>query len=292
MLGKKANSNLMFIVIALCSLLIGFNFLGPLGGLLVLAALVGWMFYRRRASMFYRNARKCFEEGDMEGAKNQLRKSVQAEPQNSIILSSCGFMLLKMGNPVEAERLLTRAVTAAKTPEEKYSAQAMMSLLLWKKGQLEEAITLLSTVMENYKTSSTYSTMGFYQIERGNVEQALSFNREAYEYNDKNPVILDNYGSALLMAGEHAEALKIYEELIKLNPKFPEAWYNYGRLLEATDQDQEALRMYQEADTKKFWYTSTITREEVEENLRALEEKLGITPEIPGVTTEKDGAAD
>ena len=277
MFGRKSNSNLTFIVIALASLLIGFNFLGPIGGVAVLAVLIGWMFYRRRSTTFYRMARKRFEEGDMEGAKDQLRKSVGADPMNAIVLTSCGFMLLKMGNPIEAERLLTRAVNSAKTPEEKYNAQSIMSLLLWKKGQLDDAVTMLESVMENYKTTATYSTMGFYLIEQGNAERALTFNREAYEFNDKNAVILDNYGSALLMSGDRDEAIKIYEELIKLNPTFPDAWFNYGRLLETMGQDQEALRMYQEASRKKFWYTSTITRDEVEYRLQELEEKLGLS---------------
>ncbi len=263
-------------VLILLGLILAFQIMGPLGGIVVLLISIAWLIWRRRGALHYSAARKCFDTGDMDAARVHIKKAVDAESGDSILRASCGFMYLKMGAPVDAERMLNVALSTAKTPREKYNAQTIMSLLLWKKGKLDEAIAMLESVMENYKTSTTYATMGFFMIARGNVKKALDFNREAYEFNAKNPVILDNYGSALIMDGAYGEAMKIYEELMPLNPTFPDAYFNLARLYEAMGRNEEALGMYQTAASRKFWYTSTITREEVEEHLEALEEKMGL----------------
>ena len=277
---KKAMAKFTPFLLMLGALLIGFQFLGPAGGFVVLLFCVGWLFWRRRASMHYGVARRCFDTGDMETARMRIAKAVAAEPDNSILRASCGFMYLKMGSPVDAERMLNVALSVAKTPVEKYNAQTITALLLWKKGQLDDAIALLESVMEHYKTTTTYSTMGFFMVARGDVYKALAFNREAYEFNANNPVILDNYGSALLMAGQLEEALKIYEALMPKKPTFPDAYFNHGKLLEALGRNEDALAMYNTAASRKFWYTSTITREEVDERLVELEEKLGLAPAL------------
>ena len=285
---KKSMAKFTPFLLMLAALLLGFQFLGPTGGFIVLLFCVGWLFWRRRASMHYGVARRCFDTGDMETARARIAKAVAAEPDNSILRASCGFMYLKMGSPVDAERMLNVALSVAKTLMEKYNAQTIMALLLWKKGMLDDAITQLESVMENYKTTTTYSTMGFFMVARGDVEKALAFNREAYEFNAGNPVILDNYGSALIMAGQYGKALEIYETLMTKKPTFPDAYFNHGKLLEALGRNEEALAMYNTAASRKFWYTSTITREEVDERIEELEEKLG----IPSVTAPAQATQD
>ena len=292
MINKNMVQSLVTAGLILLALYLGFAQFGFLGGATVLVLVIGWMLWRRRGMLHYKAVEKFFLSGDMENMRLHMKKAVEADPENAVLRSSIGFLYLKTGSPVEAERMLSVAIAKAKKPDEKYNAQMMMSLLLWKKGQVNEAFELLETVMESYRTTAAYSTMGFFHLERGDAEKALSFNREAYEYNSKNPVILDNYGSALMMTGDNAGAMKVYDELMKLEPSFPDAWYNYGRLLEASDREQEALRMYQTAASKRFWYTSTISRDEVEMRLSAREEKLGIaTPFDAAVPADAASAA-
>lgn len=273
MLGKKSTSSLLWFVCALLALFLAFTRLGTAGGILVTLGIVGFIFYRRRSTMYHNTARKHFTDGDTESAIALMKKAVLADPANSGLHASFGFMLLKIGRMTEAERMLTIAGNVAKTPEEKFNTKSTMSLLLWKKGRLDEAIAMLGEVMEKYKTTTTYATMGFYRIERGIVDEALAFNREAYAYNDKNPIILDNYATALMMAGEMDEARKIFEELMTQSPSFPDAYYNYGRFLEQDGNNDKAACMYQTAVGKKFWHTSTVTREEIEFRLSELETK-------------------
>lgn len=259
------------------ALFLAFRFVGVAGGVALLVVFIVYRVWKGRATAYYRAARRCFDDGDMDGVRNNIKKVVQAEPSNSVLLASCGFMLLKMGLPVEAERMMMTSENVASTSEEKYNAQTIRSLILWKKGKIEDAIEVLENVLKNYKTTAAYSTMGYFYIELGDKERALEFNKEAYEYNSGNQVIQDNYGTALFMAGNLEESKKIYESLIEANPAFPDAWYNYGRMLEAENMPDLALEMYRAASCKKFWYTSTITREEVDDKIKELENIYFIT---------------
>lgn len=294
MLGRKSTSNILWLIFLLVALFLAFTRLGPAAGILLTLFIIGFMIYRRRSSLYHNAARRRFTEGDTETALVMMKKAVLADPGDSALHASCGFMLLKIGRMSESERMLTVAANVAKTPEEKFNVKSTMALLLWKKGRLEDAIAMLDEVMEKYKTTTTYATMGFFRIERGNVEDALAFNREAYAYNDRNPIILDNYACALMMAGDNDGALKIFEDLMKLNPTFPDAWYNYGRLLEVIGQNQKAVEMYQTAISKKFWHTSTVKREEVEFRLgeleqTELEQKEEEVESHPGELEQKNG---
>ncbi len=279
MFGKKVSTGLLSTIAMFVVVIAAFNLLGTAIGIVVMLFVIGWLFWRRRATLHYNTARKAFSDGDMEKARENAQKAMRLEPDQSIMQSSCGYMLMKMGRPVEAERALTLALNVAKNDEEKSQARLMMSLLLWKKGRLGDAFDMLEEVTQTYRTTATYSTLGFFHLERGDAEKALAYNKDAYDYNAKNTVIVDNYGSALLLADRPEEALEVYEILMGMEPAFPEAFYNYGRVLEALGRNEKALDMYRTASSKKFWYTSTITREDVERRLDDLEERMGIQPE-------------
>jgi len=49
-------------------------------------------------------------------------------------------------------------------------------------------------------------------------EQSFKFNKEAYEYNSSDPVILDNLGYTYYKIGNIKKAEEIYRKLIGLNP--------------------------------------------------------------------------
>jgi len=277
MFKGKGSSTIAWLLTVLIVLFLAFTYVGTGAGILVLIVVIGFIIYRRRSGMYHSNARKLFLEGDMSAAIVNMKKAIAAASTDSMLHASCGFMYLKMGRPVDAERMLMVSLNVAKEPSEKNNAKTIMSLLLWKQGKLDEAIEMLEEVTTTYKTTTTYATMGFFKIAKGIIEEALAYNLEAYEYNSKNPVILDNYGSALTLAEKYDEAETIYQQLMVLSPTFPDAYYNYGRLLEKQNKNDEAMNMYQTASSKKFWYTSTVTREEVEFRIEDLEEKMGIS---------------
>ena len=60
------------------------------------------------------------------------------------------------------------------------------------------------------------------------LERLVEFNEKAYNYNDSDPIILDNLGMLTILAGNLSKSEEMYKESMKLNPQFPEKpHYNY-----------------------------------------------------------------
>ena len=123
------------------------------------------------------------------------------------------------------------------------------------------------SVYENYKNTNMYCTLGYLFNILETPENAVKFNKEAYEYNKDHAVILDNLGQAYYLLKENKKAKEIYEEVMEKEPKFPEAYYNFGLVLLEEGDKVRAKTMFEEALTKPFHNLTTVTKEEIETKL-------------------------
>lgn len=143
------------------------------------------------------------------------------------------------------------------------------ALLLWKQNRIDDAVNLLSGLIEeDFKTSIIYANLGWLLIEQGEYEKALAVNLEALEY-DRSNAVLDNVGLNYMKLGDLVKSREIYNELIEREPVFPDAWYNCGLLLKKEGNDAEAEKMFQRALDCEFTFLGTVTKDEVEARLAA-----------------------
>lgn len=236
-------------------------------------------------------ANSAYMKGDPEKALKRLEAALKLNPTNYAMRGSYAWLMLKLGRTAEAEAQIDRALAEADIESIRNPLKVTKALVHWKKGELEEAISLLEDLIGKYKTSNVYGTLGFLYLEKGDLDKALSFNLEAYDYNNTSPVILDNLGCTRLMRGEYEEAREIYGKLIRLKPDFPEAFYNYARVLAHFGELDEAIYMCRTGLLLKFWNTSTVTREQVESylsELESLKETSGAAFKEAGTTREEN----
>jgi tetratricopeptide (TPR) repeat protein len=184
---------------------------------------------------------------------------------------SYGYLLLKSSRIDEAEKIFTKLLEGKQQVQDEKSIKSNLALLLWKKGDLDSAIAMLEDVMEDYKTSTLYGSLGYFYIAKGDFEKALEFNLEATEYNRTNTIILDNLGLTYYMLEQSDKSLETYQKLIGMKPTFPEAYYNYGQLLLKLNRPDEALEMFRKARQCKISFLSTITTEDIESTIEKLE---------------------
>ena len=260
------------LIIPLVILFLAFTWLGTTGGI-ILAVL--YLLLMNLPVLFSTMGSQAYRKGDYDKAIRMLRTALKMRPGSYSLRGSYAWLLLKLGKTEEAEAQIDQAISDAEKEDEKNPLLVTKALVLWKKGELDQAISLMEKVIVNYKNTNVYGTLGFLYIEKGDLDKALSFNLEAYDYNDTGPVILDNLGYTRLLRGEYEEALEIYRQLIKLRPNFPEAFHNYARVLAHFGEMEQALYMCHTALTFRFWHTSTVTREQVENTLKELEEASG-----------------
>jgi tetratricopeptide (TPR) repeat protein len=268
---NKIAALLIRLIIPLVALYLAFTYLGTVGGI-VLTVL--YLVIMNLPMIFNNLATRAYHSGDHEKALKRLETALKLGPKNYSIRGAYAWLLLKLGHTEEADVQIDQALSEAAREDIKSPLCVTKALVHWKKGEIDQAITLMEKVIENYKNSNVYGTLGVLYLEKGDLDRALSFNLEAYDFNNTNAVILDNLGCTRLLRGEYEEAREIYEQLMKLRPSFPEAFYNYARVLAHFGELDQALYMCRTALTLSFWNTSTITKEQVENTLKELEEAV------------------
>lgn len=229
--------------------------------------------YIRRATVFSIMGNISYGKGDVQKSIEWFKKAYLTDKARPNTIISYAYLLLKFGNTDEAETILNKFLSASPSHDDEMLAKSNLALVLWKKGDLDGAINMLEEVFATYKTTTVYGSLGYLLLLKGDLEKALAFNLEAYDYNNNNSVIVDNLAFNYYLLGELDKAEEIYEKLMTQNPTYPEAYYNYGLTLEAKNKSDKALEFMEKALSFKFTFLSTVSREEVENKIKELRAK-------------------
>lgn len=206
--------------------------------------------------------------GQMEDALKWFKKAHDTKKSSARISVSYAYLLLKNAELSKSEEVLQQVLNSKPKAEDLTYTKSILALVHWKKGELDAATDMLTEVMQTYKTTSVYGSLGYLLILKGDLEKALQFNLEAYDYNSSDAVIQDNLGQNYYLLGMYDKSREIYEALIEKSPSFPEAWFNYGLLLEKLGEPERALENMKKALTYKFSYLSSIRREDIEAKIQ------------------------
>ncbi len=269
----SSSNTLSRIILPLAIIYFVYTISGPTGGVIALIVLLLAYIYFNR-SVFYQNkAGKKYHNGDYEGALADMKTAVSIDPKNAKVRGTYAFLLIKMGYTGEAAEQIEEALTKVKTIDDKNSMIITKALVLWKQGNIDQAIVLLDELLKTFETTNVYSTLGLLYNEKGNSAKALEFNLLAKDYNSSNPAILDNLGTSYFNSGDYDNAFETYKEVMKFKPTFPEAYYNYAKMLERNGDLEKALYMLRTSQRLNFWFTSTVTKEMIETYINELEAK-------------------
>lgn len=271
---KSLKSFLWLGVIPLLVIIFAFKMNKNAGILCLLAYLAFLLIYN--SSVFYQiKGQTEYNKGNIQMAEKWFKKAAESVRgrNNSYMLVSYGYILFKEGKLKEAEEILMKAVDKSKGRDDRNMAKSNLALVVWKKGDLDKAFRMLKEVTAEYKTSAVYGSLGYLAIEKGDLDEALKINLEAYDFNSDNAVILDNLAHLYHMRGEMDRAGEMFKKLMQKEPHFPEAYYDYGKYLEDAGEPEKAAEMYQRALKCKFNFNNTITAEQVRKDLERLTQK-------------------
>lgn len=248
----------IILIIVLFRLNIWFGMVGIVLFFLIVAAV-------NRNRIYFIRGKIQYGRGNLDEAIKLIRKAVNSGRASIEATASYGFLLFKTGHLEEAEEVLVKAVQKSGTADQRNYAKSNLALVLWKKGNIDEALAMLKEVISEYKTTAVYGSLGYIAIEKGDLDYAMKINLEAYDYNPDDPIILDNLAHLYHLTGDFEKASELFEKLIEKNPRFPEAYYDYGSYLEDTGKYEKAFEMYGRALSCPFYFNSTITKDQVSE---------------------------
>ncbi len=208
----------------------------------------------------YEKALKIFKVASVVGNLSVPNKTIYA------------YIQLRSGLLEEAQTTIRGTLPYTKQRSaERYQLKNLLALTLWKQGNLSDAIEEMEEIVaDNYKPTQIYQNLGIYYNLSGDVEKAISFNQEAYEYNSDDYIICDNLADAYARSGNYEKSSEIYADLVSRDPEpqFPEAYYGYGNVLIALGEREKGIEMIEKSLTKPFSYLSIRPKEEIEAMLR------------------------
>ncbi len=230
--------------------------------------------YRNYPTLVASKGSRAYKAGNTEMALNYFQKAVKHPFAKPFIKSSYGYVLLREGRLEEAEPFLLEAAEEGdKDKRLKYNNVLNLAILNWKKGNVDEAIKLVEDIQEDYKNSIMYEILGYLYIAKGDYEKALSFNKEAYDFNQDDHVIVDNLAQTYFFLGDYDKAQDLYEEVIEYI-KFPEAHYYYGLIKWEKGDLLGAFNALEEATRRKTSFLSIVNKAMIDDKFNELKEEL------------------
>ena len=193
------------------------------------------------------------QKGDIQGALEDYEALYGAGVVNVTYMLPYAVILLKKGgeeNYLKVKEILRKAEKAPNmTPE--YRQQLLMDYAVanYKLGEMDKALQLLEATHKKAPCGLTYQSLGFLYIQAGDAEKALQYNLEAVEYDDEDPICLDNLAQVYYrLLGDKDKALEYFSKAHEIKPKQIDTLYflakydmEAGRCAEAKEKLETAL---------------------------------------------------
>ena len=219
-----------------------------------------------------RNAANKQAKGDVEGALRLYEEAVAEGLNDPRYLLGYSVLLLRRGQYQEARELLVKTQKApGLTSEQRVTLFVNYAACVYKQGDLQKGIEVLERQHQKQPSGLIYQTLGYLYVEAGDAEKAVAYNQEAIEYDDEDPIALDNLGQSYYRLAQDKEKAKEYfDRAIQMKPSQIDTLY-FLALYDMEAGEKEAAREKLEAALEgRVSPLNYATRERVEELLGKL----------------------
>ncbi len=226
----------------------------------------------KRANLVAGFAKTSYIKGDYEKALKIFKVANHVGNLSIPNKTLYAYIQLRCGLVEEAQTSIREVLSFTKPKSaDRYQLKNLLALTYWKQNNLSEAIEEMEEIVaDNYKPTQIYQNLGIYYNLSGDMEKAVKFNEEAYEYHSDDHIICDNLADAYARSGNYEKSAEIYADLVNRDPEpqFPEAYYGYGKVLIALREKEKGIEMIEKSLTKPFPYLSIRPKEEIEQLLK------------------------
>lgn len=251
------------IVVVLAVIVISFTYNWMIG-VAMMVLIVGYFVYNNRSALYAQRGNLAYMRGDRDKALHLMEKAYRTksiQPNHQI---GYGYLLLKIGDLSKAENMFDEVLHKSKARDMIMQAKINLATVYWLQNKRDEAYSSLEKVAQEVKSTLVYGNFGYFQILRGELEEALAYNLEAYAFNDNDLTIMDNLAQNYYLLGRLDEADEMYTKLMAKAPKHAESYYYYARTLQKLGRKQEAREQVEKALDKELALITPLTREDIE----------------------------
>ncbi|HPJ03152.1 MAG TPA: tetratricopeptide repeat protein [Candidatus Limiplasma sp.] len=224
------------------------------------------------ASIKAQSAGRKYQSGDIEAAKKLYEEAMQSGLKDPRYILSYSVLLLRSGEYQKARELL---VEHQKSPllnaESRKQLFVNYAVCVYKLGENDKAVSVLEGLHQKDPSGLVYQTLGYLYVATGNKEKAVSFNLEALEYDDEDPITLDNLAQAYYLVENDKETAKEYFlKALAQKPGQIDTLFFLAEYDIADGNTQAAAEKLNKALEGRFSPLNHATKEMIEEKLASL----------------------
>jgi tetratricopeptide (TPR) repeat protein len=226
------------------------------------------------ATLKARSAAKKLTQGDAAGARKLYEEAIAAGLDDPRYLMSYTVILIRDGEYAKARDIL---VKNQKNPylsgDSKKQFFVNYAACVYKMGELDKAIAVLEGQHAKEHSGLIYETLGYLYVEAGDAQKALAYNQEAMEYDDEDPITLDNMGQAYYRLLNDKEKAKTYfERALAIKPGQIDTLYFMAQYDLEAGNTQTAREKLETALNGRFSPLNYATKDSVNALLKTIPE--------------------
>ena len=222
-----------------------------------------------------RKAIALHNKGDLKGAQAAYEALYAAQVMDASYLLPYTILLLREGGDEEAEKAKEILRKVEKLPnisqQQRTEIHINYACAQYKLGRLQEAIHLLEASHQKNPCGSVYQTLGYLYVEAGDAEKGLPFLEEALEYDDEDPIVLDNLGQMYYrVLNDQDKALEYFKKAIEIKDSQIDSLYFLSRYDLAAGDSAAAKEKLEKALGGRFSPLNYAKKEMIQEELAKL----------------------
>ncbi len=156
-------------------------------------------------------------------------------------------------------------------PDKRQQLLMNYAVAQYKLGEMDKAIHLLEATHQKNPCGLIYGALGFLYIEAGDAEKALAYNLEALDYDDEDPVTLDNLGQVYYrLLGDKEKARGYFEKALEIKESQIDTLYFLSRYDIEEGRKEAAIEKLETALEGRFSPLNYVTKQQIEEELKKL----------------------
>lgn len=224
--------------------------------------------------LYMLSANSAYKKGEYKKAVEKYKKAYNTKRLSADMEIYCGYIFLKEGEKALCEQVFDRVATKKLNPYQQNRFDINYAILLWKKGQLDNAVELLEHVWEREQSVNVAGTLGALLLMQArktqNYTKALDFCEKTNEQFTYERTIMANLGEAYYSVGRNDDALALFGELMDCGTTAPAPFYYYALALLKANKTLEAEEMLTRSLRQRFSALSTVSRKEVKAKLEEI----------------------
>ncbi len=263
-------AEIVIIFLILQSLLFTRNYLV---GTPILFVYIAFKLYTSKAAILAFRGNRAFKQKNYRKALSCYESSCKSFNCDDSIKIRYAYIALYSGDLQRCKDILDIIPSNHLKEPLSTSFKVTTALLTWKIGNLEKAISICKKAGEEYEHTLIYETLGYLLLLSKRYQEALAYNKKAYEFDKSSTVIIDNLAQSYYFLGYYDKANNIYSSLLSNSDKtlsFSEPYYYYGLILNKLGDKSGCINYLKEALNKNESFLSDLTHQKIRDTLATL----------------------